>query len=540
MINVESYLSKQLSGPRTKTVVEGISAAFNRFWDYLVYLKNIGIESAYGAELDLIGTIMGYTWPLVPNNIILDKVFYFTSDVTIPSFSNNGFSGTGVDGGNFSSLDPLDSNRMSIAQYKQVLEAIAKYKWGKFSLLSIDAISQIFHATYDLYTDENGDISVVYKGLNQGGCQAYYPATGLSPYPDDPAGTTYIQDAWATVDGWAEFDAWSSLSVASGMLTCTASASGEYFLLSKTVAVSGKTIRCKIKSSISGSFKIIKNAGSDVVIQTVSVVANQWYVVDAYAVDGTIVKLQLAGTVVSGVKLDVDFVYIGTGKYLDGSLQNQISDSYDATIYGGVPDGAGKIIRDGLNDYERTVSAVTMPDIFHYHETWTIPNHATQIQVLFGVGSSGIGRLLIDREINTRGLRISYWNGTATVTIVLANFFDATTTELEADVEINWMTGAYIVSKNGVQFASGTFVAAVKPSALVWFFGNQSALPSTQFCGGSVANRRWFNRALTAQQVQDSINDPVGLKISNTNLYLVNRVFTDLFNTAPRVVATRI
>ena len=149
-----------------------------------------------------------------------------------------------------------------------------------------------------------------------------------------------------------------------------------------------------------------------------------------------------------------------------------------------------------------------MPDIFHYHETWTIPNHATQLQIMFGVGASGSARLVFYRWIASRLLTIIYWNGTANTQVELVDFFDATLTTVTADITINWLTGAYVVYKNGVQFATGTLTTPVKPSALVWYFGNQSALSSVQFCGGSVANRRWYNRALTANEIYSLYLNP--------------------------------
>lgn len=354
------------------------------------------------------------------------------------------------------------------------------------------------------------------------GQEAYYPALELSPYPDDPAGTTYIQDAWATVDGWTLTRCTADFTTTPGKMRITATDINP--AVSRTISVANKTLRYRVKkiSSASTYSRIAQTIapafGNNKTYDTDEIIH------DTYT-DATITGTNLVfypggntGVSVAGDIFEIDFIYIGTGKYLDGSLQNQISDSYDGTIYGGVPDVAGKITRDGINDYERTVSAVTMPDIFHYHETWTIPNHATQVQIILGIGTSGSGRLLFYRTVNARSLEIYYWNGTANGIVVLSNFFDAITTELEADVEINWLTGAYVVSKNGIQFAAGIFTTPVKPSALVWYFGIQPTLSSTQFCGGSVANRRWFNRALTAQQVAD---------LSSNTVYTYGRLYNE-------------
>ena len=163
MIAVKDYLARQLSGLRVLQIAEGISQAFNRYIPYLEYVSSISIDSAQEVELEQLGTIIGYTRPLVPNSIILDKVFTFTSVVTAPTYSETGFSGTGIDGGNFSPLNlVLDSNKMSLAQYKQVLVALAQLKWGKFSVQSIAKIAYVFHPIFDIVYKTDHDIIIRY------------------------------------------------------------------------------------------------------------------------------------------------------------------------------------------------------------------------------------------------------------------------------------------------------------------------------------------------------------------------------------------
>lgn len=164
MINVRDYLARQLSGLRILQIADGISQAFNRFVPYLQYLQTLSLDTAQENELEQLGTIIGYTRPLVPNAIILDKVFTFTAIASGKTFSETGFSGTTVDGGNFSPLNlVLDSNKMSIAQYRKILKALAQLKWGKFSILSIDTICQVFHPTYDITYTAEKDILIQFK-----------------------------------------------------------------------------------------------------------------------------------------------------------------------------------------------------------------------------------------------------------------------------------------------------------------------------------------------------------------------------------------
>lgn len=165
-MRVLDYLARQLAGPRITQIANGITDAFTIYLPYYGYLSSISIMTAEEQDLESIGNIIGYIWPLVPNEVILEKLFRFSSYLTAPSFSETGFSGISgtIDGGNFSQVDAvLTSNKMPIAQYRLALIAIAKLKWSKYSIVNIAAVCRVFHTLFDITWDANHELIVTFK-----------------------------------------------------------------------------------------------------------------------------------------------------------------------------------------------------------------------------------------------------------------------------------------------------------------------------------------------------------------------------------------
>jgi hypothetical protein len=169
MINVKDYLAKQLSGPIIDTVFQGVSWGFNKPVDYLEYAATISIDSAVDQDIEEIGKLIGFIRPLIPNEVILEGLFRFSSYISAPTFSATGFSDvTGsVDGGNFSQLGlVLDSNLMPLSYYKKVLKSIAKIKWSKLSMLAIDEVCNLLGAGYVVTYHANHDIIITFSDIS--------------------------------------------------------------------------------------------------------------------------------------------------------------------------------------------------------------------------------------------------------------------------------------------------------------------------------------------------------------------------------------
>jgi len=95
------------------------------------------------------------------------------------------------------------------------------------------------------------------------------------------------------------------------VLTCT------YDAYKAFSTISNKTIRIKIKSSISTTIQI--RHPTDTTIKTQSLVAGEWNIIDATVGATSSGYLIIIAGSVSAV-LDIDWIYIGTGAYLPGSV----------------------------------------------------------------------------------------------------------------------------------------------------------------------------------------------------------------------------
>jgi len=333
--------------------------------------------------------------------------------------------------------------------------------------------------------------------------------------PDDPAGVTYLQDAWATVDGWTSGT--SIVSVNNGWLVFTNDAI-EQPIGSKTISFSGgKTYRVKILCDLNDIIRFRATIASvSTIIFDATVVAGVQKIVDMYIPAGAVTDISWGSinnpAAPVGTKVQFDWIYIGTDAYLPNSLIDNSGNGVGITVKGSTPVAgtSGKALsRDGINDYEVTDAVVTMPDVFHYHEIWTVPNHATQLQVLLGIGTtSATGYCVFYRAANTQTLVLQYYNGATVISNTVANFFPATTLPVVADITINWLTGAVTVFKDGLSFATFTMVSAVKPSPVLWYFGNISTLASIYFAGGTVDERRCYNLAPSSKEVKYLFDNP--------------------------------
>jgi len=188
---VRTWLAKQLTGPAVTTFADGISANFNNYAGYLNYMSTLSLTSANEGELEELGNIIGFIRPLVPNAVILDKLLRFSDISMFPSTSEVGFSslskstfkllfspvlyfsptllfnaGDMKEGGNFSSLTPLDSNKMPISQYRIALKGVALLKWNKYSMYSIDTVCSYFSSSYVISYTANHDILIMFTDIS--------------------------------------------------------------------------------------------------------------------------------------------------------------------------------------------------------------------------------------------------------------------------------------------------------------------------------------------------------------------------------------
>ena len=384
--------------------------------------------------------------------------------------------------------------------------ADAKYKYdgttysGRFSVeVSGDGLT--YHEHYKSITDEASHTFDVPVRSNVPDCQAYYPATGLSEYPDDPAGTTYIQDAWATVDGW-DGTSDSVLTVSGGRLISTVLDTKSAWRVNKAFAAgSGKTYRAKILTNKSGTIGILAVVdGAPLVAQVeIPITGNVEKIIDYY-IAGNVTQIQFrkAG-MVAGDWGSIDFIYIGTGKYLDGSLQNQISDSYDATIYGCTPDGAGGLIGDGVNDY---ILGPVVSDLVSFSCVFRTGSTLTAIKRIASNWNTDYKGVTLYVS-NIGALRILAGIGVSSSSLEIQSL--AINTEYKVTFVI--LGTSLKVYVNGTLKLDVTLASAFIQGTLPLYFLRASNA-ATEYTAFTISGVRWYNRALTALEVLQLYNDP--------------------------------
>lgn len=141
-----------------------------------------------------------------------------------------------------------------------------------------------------------------------------YTGDGIGLIPDNVAGQTYLQDAFATVDSWVATGG--TASVSGGVLSMTYTGSSGKIERAFT-SFSAKIIRAKVKANISGVINLYGTVGgvSDTLIATISVQAGVYAIIGSY-VSGAVTALYFSITSpASGNVLYIDWVYVGSGVY---------------------------------------------------------------------------------------------------------------------------------------------------------------------------------------------------------------------------------
>lgn len=168
-MQISQYLAKQINGSRIMSLLKVGSDRLTEFESYLVYCSTLSLTYAQEKELEMLGKLIGFIRPLVPNAIILDKLFRFSNVATAPSFSETGFSSVDgvVDGGILSDLSlTLESNLLPIAQYRTLLNSVARIKWNRYSIAAIDSACNVFGTGYVITWTSDHDIVVTFTTLS--------------------------------------------------------------------------------------------------------------------------------------------------------------------------------------------------------------------------------------------------------------------------------------------------------------------------------------------------------------------------------------
>jgi hypothetical protein len=344
------------------------------------------------------------------------------------------------------------------------------------------------------------------------------PKANIPEYPDNVAGTTYIQDAWATADGWRwPSDGSTVPAVSNGTVLFAAGSQGLQRTMGTAPAIAdpqGKTFRFKINITALGSSTVltlgyIPSGGSPTTISArVAQLGNQ--IIDVTIPSGTAVTTVyfLVNSTCSG---SMDFAYIGDGTYSSLALDASGNGNH-GTVFGCTPVAGitGRALQfDGVND--RVVLPATADYPRSFTAILTIAQSGLAAQVILAKGLAGTDRYSIGRPIASNNLNVRYSDGVGGV--VDCTFVSYFTTSLETvfvALSFNYTTRQISAYKNGVLFATQSYSAsAVLPT-------NNSAptlgsFPNaTELLNGTIDDPRIYNRALSAGEIWELYQNPGG------------------------------
>ena len=162
MIEQSEFVPKQMNGPVINAFEAGVN---NELTDAIAvqnYLYKLSIATAQETELENIGCLIGYPRPLVPDGFGNENMFLFGSE----PITNDPLIGFGSDnsnlGGEFSTTDRTEGQKMSLGLYRQLLDKVAIIKRYGVTLDAIDQIARTIDPDYTLSYNENNDIVITY------------------------------------------------------------------------------------------------------------------------------------------------------------------------------------------------------------------------------------------------------------------------------------------------------------------------------------------------------------------------------------------
>lgn len=159
-------------------------------------------------------------------------------------------------------------------------------------------------------------------------------------YPDDPAGVTYLQDAWMTVDGWTNWVGSGVVSTVGGALR---SAQGDqaFTAARKSISTSAEiTVAIRVRASIiTGTFSLQYFNGGYITFASLPSLDTSWKIIIAKIPSiSSFILLRTNSALPAGQYFEVDWIYIGTGKYLPNyySISGTVDTVQDARRVGAI------------------------------------------------------------------------------------------------------------------------------------------------------------------------------------------------------------
>jgi len=369
--------------------------------------------------------------------------------------------------------------------------------WGAYVELDID--TQVLNNT---------------KKVSDEGLSAYWSMDSVPEIPDDPAGVTYLQDAWADVDEWITSGGTGAITVSGGIATITNPTGSTY--MAHGLSASDKTVKVKIRqpTGVLGTLRV-DCVGATQIYPSDRLLSRDWKMF-SISFTGTVsaINILLVEYQTNFGILEIDWIYIGTGAYLPNSLIDNSGNGNHGTIYGATPVAgiSGKALAfDGVNDYIE-VPNFTMPSITTIR--FVLPNGSPTTAINKTFFSRGLvtGALLwLYRRASNTNLVVVYWTGTIIEEIIVVGFFDGyTAIPVDCVIEINWPTGALEIYRNGNLFTTSAMTTPSLPATGTLYIGKYQG--NTNYFDSTIDEPRIYNRALSAEEVYSLYHNKGGTK----------------------------
>jgi len=338
---------------------------------------------------------------------------------------------------------------------------------------------------------------------------------GVPEIPDDPAGVTYLQDAWATTDGWSI--GVGSLTTASGRAIFTLTATGQ-LTGTKTLSFSGgKMWRVKVLSSLNDTIRFRATIDAvSTIIKDAPVFAGVDTVIDMYIPAGAITVISFGSLnnplAPSGTYCSFDWVYVGTGAYLT-KVPDRSGNGLDLLNTAVTPvntvNGRG-LIFNGSTSFLRSAGYFTQPDVMTFCCKWSGIENLAANQMLFSVGD--VSHESIYRSASSLLLVVLYWNGSATTSVTFNAFFTSISHAISVEMTRGIGTGTIKAYRDGILFEAKTGLTITFNSTQAYLlFGERG---SAGFLKGTLSNPQLHSRALTADEHHRYHIDPTSVDSS--------------------------
>jgi len=367
----------------------------------------------------------------------------------------------------------------------------------------IDALSSssvVTSSDFDGYSFQNlQDQRLARRWVSDSGATAQTATFTLDTfpaYPDSATGTTYIQDAWASVDSFSQIGSGSVLATAGTLIET--SGGGATDRAQRALAIpTGSTIIARVKRS-GGTAGFLQITTDVAVIYSEAVnLQYDWKIVQGYvATAATALRIYPnSGGADVGV-VTVDWIYVGTGAYTT-TLPDLSGNGNNASVFGAIKASAtaGSVLYfDGVNDYV-DVPIMSNNGIFTL-AGWVKTSDKTDSNGIVANSRAATNNLFSIYIAITTGYATAIWRDGSVANVTLAGNVDL------ADGQYHHIaattTGAVVkLYVDGVLVNTNAATTLATDAITATYIGRLGGV----YASGYIDDARIYYRALSASEV---------------------------------------